>query len=189
MPTSPEAGPRVRDGAAPLVLRQHNALFVWAFAVFWCGGVVVGTVLLLRDGLPADATTWTLAGFALFWLFGVGLMAYVLGQSIVTLRLWPDGRAELVRRWPLKREVTSLRVDEMAVHWVADKDGDGDPYWRVQVSAGATLPPVSVAEGSRTSCDEAHRRLLAAGVRNSDLDGDLDGDPDGDRKPAGANPR
>ena len=154
-----------------LVLRQHNALFLWVFAAFWCGGVVVFSALLWRDGLPADATPWTWAGVALFWLFGIGLAAFVLGQSMVTLRIWPDGRAELVQRWPHKQHMLRLRAEEMAVHWVVDTDGDGDPYFRVQVSAGARLPkPISVAEGTRGSCDEAHRALLEAGLRNADLD-------------------
>lgn len=150
----------------PVVVQHRTPLALWAFTAIWCGGVLLGTVLLWRDGLPDGATplgAWIT--LAVFWMAGLGLAAYAFSHPLVMLRVWPDGRAEVVRWWALKRHRVCVRTTELALHWVEDVDGDGDPYFRLRLSAGHHLDgAVSVAEGSREHCEAVRKRLQAAGV-------------------------
>jgi hypothetical protein len=153
----------------PEVVHHRTPLALWGFATIWCGGVVLGTLMLWRDGLPDGATplgAWI--ALFVFWMAAIALAAFAFSQPTVTLRVWPDGRAEILRRWPLKRRRLSLRSDELALRVVEEVDSDGDPYFRLRLSAGHHLDmPVSVAEGRREHCETVRGRLQAAGVRDA----------------------
>jgi hypothetical protein len=155
----------------PLTVHHRTPLVLWAFAAVWCGGVLLGTYVLWRDGPPDGATP--LAAWAvlmLFWLTGIGLGTHAFSQPTVALRIEPDGRAEIVRRWPLARRVARLPASALSLRLQEDVDSDGDPYFRLRLHAGLHLEaPVSVAEGGREHCEAMRERLRLAGI--ADVDG------------------
>ncbi|MGL6291298.1 MAG: hypothetical protein ACRC2H_11455 [Silanimonas sp.] len=161
-----------------LVVRQWMAVVLWALAAVWCCGLVVGTVVLGVNGPPEGAVPfWAWLVLIVFWSIGAGLAAVVFGQPAITLRIWPDRRAELVRQWPLKRDVLALQANELRLQLAEGTDADGDPYFRLRLSAAPHLAvPVNVAEGRREDCEAVRDRLLAAGVAMAQ-EPDEDGDP------------
>lgn len=122
----------------PLIIRNDAAVFNWAFCLAWIGALVAMSWWYLRGpGFGHFHAAVEAAIMAIFWIFGLVLIAWTLkqSQSRLTVR---NGQATLVRWWPWRRQertLTATALRNMVVR--RDRDSDGDPYYRLLAQDGS----------------------------------------------------
>ncbi|MGI1663240.1 hypothetical protein ACRDNQ_13445 [Palleronia sp. KMU-117] len=148
-----------RDGT---VFANRMAVFAWGFTCVWIGMLVIFTAVLLRDGPPdGQPPQIVLLAMAVFWIGAAGLLGFALSRPVVRVAVGPDGRVEVVLRYPhrvVRKQFAAGALPMPAL--VAGEDDEGSPYFRARLS----LPDGSVAdlaEGhDRDRCLAACTRFL-----------------------------
>lgn len=147
---------------------NRKASIIWVFAGCWLSGLVVGTALAIRDGIPPDSPRWLvfLAGVT-FWTFGIWLIVYVSRQPCVTVSVLPGGKVRAILRYPFRAEVRDFGAAEvLPLQIIESEDQDGDPYFRLRLPISMDDGnQVVFAEGSFEHCRETEATFLAALAR------------------------
>ena len=140
------------------------ALFLWGFAAVWLALLAAMTYVVVRDGPPAGTSaTMVVAIMGTFWLFGIGLVAFVTTKPCFSVSVDQGNRVSATWRYPHKVVRKELRAASVTPAGVVDsQDSEGGPYFyaRVQSAAGDSI---DIAEGhDRSACEQACERFNRA---------------------------
>ena len=167
---TPTAGTRrvVRREVAA-TFRNRIALFLWGFAAVWLTALVAMTYVVLRDGPPAGSSLPTTALIVCaFWIFGIGLAAYVSTQPCIFVTVDPGHTVTATWRYPhkvVRKVLFTMSVEPAAI--VISEDSEGGSYYYARVSSNDG-ESIDIAEGHRRAdCERACARFNAALQRRS----------------------
>ena len=116
------------------IFRTRLAAFLWGFAAVWVTMLIAMTYVVLRDGPPEGISAPMVAiVMCLFWVAGIGLVAFVSTK--------PSVRPATV---------------------VDSRDSDGDPYFFARVNT-IDGEPIDITEGhSQPDCEQACEQFNSA---------------------------
>ncbi|MBP0463289.1 hypothetical protein J5Y09_05150 [Roseomonas sp. PWR1] len=134
-----------------LDIRNRIALVGWIFMATWFGMVMLFTWLMARDGPhPSQPAELQKGAIAIFWIIGLAAGGHVFSLPVTRFRVGADGTATLSSRTPFGRKVETFPAGSIrAVEVRADRDSDGDPYWRTVLVA---------KDGRERTIREGHHR-------------------------------
>jgi hypothetical protein len=147
-------------------IRNNTALFGWGFSVFFLMGCSAFLYILIRDGSsniqiyppkhPEFYPSWVLpAVVSVFWIAGIALANHLFKIPCTKVDVLSDRSVAITSRFPFRKETAVYRNNEIVCAQVVEgKDGDGDPYFTVQMvtNSGKTI---EIAESSdRERCDK-----------------------------------
>ena len=119
---------------AEFQMHNRKAVFLWGFMVIWFGMLSMFVYLYVTKGLSGEQGQWMPTILGLFFIVGIGSLKWVFGHPIVSLRL-EGGRAQIRERYAFKVESTTCLADEISVLPIReDKDSDGDPYFKLEIT-------------------------------------------------------
>ena len=143
----------------------HNrmAMFLWAFAAAWAGGVVAMTYVAVRDGPPTDTPEWLfLLIMAAFWLVACGLVGYVCTHPCMSAIVVRGREVRATWRYPhrvVRKSVPVAAATRAAL--VETVDSEGSPYFHARVPIDGKA--LDIAEGQRRRpCEYACERFNGA---------------------------
>lgn len=134
-----------------LDIRNRLALAGWIFMSIWFGMLILFSWIMARDGPhPSQPVELQKGAIAIFWIFGLAAGGHIFSLPVTRLRVRADGTASLSRRSMFRREVEDFPPGSLsAVEIRADRDSDGDPYWRTVIVA---------VDGRERTVREGHHR-------------------------------
>ncbi len=134
-----------------LDIRNHMALAGWIFMSIWFGMLILFSWIMARDGPhPSQPAELRKGAIAIFWIVGLAAGGHVFSLPVTRLRVARDGAATLSSRTPFGRRVEAFPPGSLrAVEIRADRDSDGDPYWRTVLVA---------TDGRERTIREGHHR-------------------------------
>jgi hypothetical protein len=145
------------------IFRNRLAAFLWGFAAVWVTMLLAMTYVALRDRPPEGISVPMVVIMAVFWVAGIGLVAFVSTKPCFFVTVDRDGRVSATWRYPHKVVRKVLPVASVRPAIVVDsRDSDGDPYFHARVNT-IDGEPIDIAEGhSRVDCEQACERFNSA---------------------------
>lgn len=150
-------------GQSTLVLRNDAAVFPWLIIGLFDIGVILMTVLIVRDGLPATPNQLFSLGMVIFfWTGAIGSSLWVLQRQRIRLEINSQGSRLIKRGLFGKAIVYFSRQDVERIEVVEGTDSDGDPYFYCELVIRQTQA-VRIAEGhSQATVEQTARKLREA---------------------------
>lgn len=144
------------------VVSNNMAIALWIFMAVWLAMLGCFTYVFVRDGSPPEVGAFGVPLLAFFWLGGFGAGAWAFRQPLIRVSVSTAGVVTR-ERWPWRARERRFEAAALAAPAVvAEKDSDGDPYFKCLL----TLPGgeiLTVAEAhSRPAVEDVQRRLAAA---------------------------
>ena len=131
------------------------------FAAAWLSMLAAMTRLLFTEGVPGE--TALISGiFALFWIGGVGLAAYVSSKPCTTVSVERDRRVSCTRRYPFRVQRWRLGAGAVSPAVVVEStDSEGDPYFYARIAGEDESFDLAESHG-REYCEAACERFNSA---------------------------
>ena len=146
------------------IFRNRLAALLWGFAAVWLTMLVAMTHVVLRDGPPEGFSPPILSVvMALFWVAGIGLVAFVATKPCFIVTVEQGGRVSATWRYPhkvVRKELPAASVLPATV--IDSRDSDGDPYFYARVNT-IDGEIIDITEGhSQVNCERACERFNSA---------------------------
>ena len=155
--------PLPHRGQPTLVLRNDAAVFPWLIIGLFDIGVILMTVLTVRDGLPATPhPLFSLGMVIFFWTGAIGSSLWALQRQRIRVEINPEGSRLIKMGLFGKATVYFNRLDVERIEVIEGTDSDGDPYFYCELVIRQT-EAVRIAEGhSQATVAQAARKLREA---------------------------
>jgi hypothetical protein len=109
---------------------ERTAVFSWAVAGFSIAGACTVTLLILRNGIPADfSLLQTVLLLVIWWFSTIFVIAFARRKACTAVMIQVDRSVKIVTQYPLKKlERTIPRSSIGAAEVIRQIDTEGDSY-------------------------------------------------------------
>lgn len=137
-----------------MTFSNRSAVFIWGFSLAWWLMLLAMSWVFVRDGAPDGySPELVLLIMAIFWLGGLGLIAFVAGKPCYLVKVIAGEGIQVTWRYPFKVVQHYVTIDQITLPSVVEStDSEGDPYFYARLKLDGLV--VDLAEGNdRKACE------------------------------------